>query len=202
MTTKEAFEKAIHPGLQKTAGIETQYAVIITSEAVWLEIEGSVQKEDWQSNFAFAVVPYKKQPEWWLAHKGFARRWKQAREQIVAEVLAALASTKLPLRITGYSHGAAIALLAHEDFGFMGFDPETIVFGCPRVLWMPSKKIRSRFSKLTRVENRGGIVTMVPFSLMLYRHVGKRIKLRLCRLPWYTPHLIPKYKEPIDRSLT
>jgi len=197
MTIKEAFDKAIHHGTQKTAGVETQYAVIVSHNAVWLSIQGSVQDEDWQSNFAFAVVPYKKQPERWLAHKGFVTRWKQAREQIVAEVKAAVEATGLPLRITGYSHGAALAVLAHEDFGFMGYDPQTIVFGCPRVLWLPSRKVRDRFKALTRVANRGDIVTMVPFAAMLYRHVGKQVKLGPCHLPWYTPHLIPQYEKSI-----
>lgn len=199
MTYKESWNKAIRPGVsQKTAGVETQYAVIVTDDAVWLEIQGSVQKEDWQANFAFAVVPYKKQPQLWLAHKGFVTRWKQARDQIVADVKTAVDRTGLPLRITGYSHGASLAVLAHEDFGFMGYDPETVVFGCPRVLWTPSKKIRERFAKLTRVANRGDIVTMVPFSWMLYRHVGKQITTGPCHFPWYTPHLIPAYDKSVN----
>jgi len=195
MTIKESFDKAIHPGEQKTAGVETQYAVIVTPDAVWLEIEGSVQKEDWKSNFDFAVVPYKKQLEKWLAHKGFVTRWKQAREQIVKEVKDAISATNLPLRITGYSHGAAIALLAHEDFGFMGYDPETIVFGCPRVLWMPSRKIKARFSKLTRVMNRSDIVTHVPFALMMYRHVGNIVKVGKSNFNWIKSHYISRYEK-------
>jgi hypothetical protein len=198
MTINQALSKAVHSGdKQTTAGVETQYAVTVKEGYVWLSIQGSIQKEDWQSNFDFLAVPYRHQPVLWLAHRGFVKRWKQAREQIVAEVTSAIDSSKLPLNITGYSHGAAIATMAHEDFVFMGYDPHTVVFGSPRVLWLPSKKIRERFTNLTRVANRGDLVTMVPFWLLGFRHVGKLVKLGKFHLPWYTPHLIPEYSKNI-----
>ena len=77
------------------------------------------------------------------------------------------------LTISGYSHGGALAILAHEDFTFHGLSFVTgYAFGAPRVVWMPSKTVASRFSMLTRVRMRGDLVTKLPPWMTGYRHVG------------------------------
>ncbi len=187
---KDIFLKAIDAG-EKTAGVETQYKVSTDATTVYLAIQGSIQKEDWFANFDFVAIPYRKMPVVWFCHRGFIKTWKAASEQIIADVLPLLAGKKLV--ILGYSHGAAIATLAHEDFLFRGYDPETWVFGSPRVLWMPIQVIKERFKKLHNIQNKGDIVTMVPFSTMGYIHVGEVKKIGTTHFPWYTPHLIPQY---------
>ena len=187
---KDIFLKAIDSG-EKTAGVETQYKVSTDATTVYLAIQGSIQKEDWLANFDFVAIPYRKMPVVWFCHRGFIKTWKAAREQIIADVLPLLPGKRLV--ILGYSHGAAIATLAHEDFIFLGYDPETWVFGSPRVLWMPVKLIKDRFSKLHNIQNRGDIVTMVPFGAMGFCHVGEVVHVGPNHAPWYTPHLIPQY---------
>jgi hypothetical protein len=57
----------------------------------------------------------------------------------------------------------------------------------------PDKLIRDRFSKLHNIQNRGDIVTMVPFGVMGFCHVGDVMHVGPPHAPWYTPHLIPQY---------
>lgn len=186
MTRLELYQKAIH-AKGAVAGNETQYKVTFDDDTVYLAIEGSVQKQDWKFNFDFWVAPYKDMPVKWYTHRGFAKAWKLARDQIAADVMAVLEGRKLVC--LGYSHGAALALLAHEYFLFAGVQVETHVFGCPRALWLPRKVIRERFDQCHLYQNRGDIVTMVPFWLLGYRHVGHACKVGKCRLPSHIPHL-------------
>ena len=192
MTQSELYSKAMRCR-DRTAGNETQYSIFEDEDTVYLSIQGSVQKQDWLFNFMFWASPliwkpYKKMKSLWFAHAGFSKAWKLARDQIGIEVTTAIAGHK-KLVCLGYSHGAALALLAHEYFTFAGIQTETHVFGCPRVLWLPSKTIRERFDNCHLYQNRGDIVTMVPFWLMGYRHVGHITKVGKCRFPSHIPHL-------------
>jgi len=190
---KAFWDKAIHLA-GREAGIQTQYGIAAEGNTVWLSIQGSIQKEDWLANFDFPAVPYKNQATRWLAHAGFVKRWKAARDQITSDVLA-LWKPGMRLHITGYSHGAALATLAHEDFWLLGLEPVTAVFGSPRVLWMPPEDARLRFENLDRVENPGDIVTVVPPAAFGYRHVGRAYEKKSFRFPLVRHHLIAEYNK-------
>jgi len=155
----------------------------------------SSSDSDWKKNldfFPIPIKPYKDMPITWYAHRGFVKVWKSVRDTILPIVKEIYAKRFVP-RIIGYSHGAAIAVLAHEDvifttLGFIktngvvdflygeGMEPETIVFGCPRVIWM-SNKINERFYGIDNYQVRGDVVTNIPPKLFGFRHVGDILKL-------------------------
>jgi len=159
----------------KQAGNKTTYKIAVDDSSVYLCFEGSNGDEDWKTNFRFWVKPYKRQAIEWYAHAGFVKAWKLSRDQILDDVRTALIGNSKSLVVTGFSHGAAIALLAHEDLTYVGLSPETVTFGSPRVLWLPSHAlIEKRFKKFSSVMTNGDLVTHIPFALFGYRHVNSQ----------------------------
>jgi len=178
---KELFTNCLE-GPWKIAGIDTQYKIF--NKVLYFQCSNSLM--DWKRNFDFPAIPYKDQPIKWCAHKGFVWAWKLARQEILSDI------ENNPINmIVGYSHGAALAVLAHEDLWFNNKSIITYTFGGPRVVWMPNKKILSRWNGLTRIKLNGDIVTNLPPWLLGYKHVGIEMKLG-------NKHFIPKakYHEP------
>jgi len=175
----------------KTAGKNTQYTISSDEKNIYLAIQGSCDADDWRFNFDFAVKPYKRMNVVWFAHRGFVTAWKLARDQITADIDKILDSKQLV--ILGYSHGAALAVMAHEDFQFNGYNPTTYAFGCPHVLWLPNKIIRSRFLDLTMINRRGDLIAHVPPAIFGYRHIAIPELIGKPALIWWKRHLIPEY---------
>jgi len=133
----------------------------------------------WFANFAAWCLPYRNMKRPFLVHAGFMGLYEDVREYLFDEVekymdrwvLRNMANSKIPehkIIVTGYSQGAALATIAHEDLFFHGFDVCGIVFASPRVfIGAPVK----RFKNLHRVAVRGDIVTKVP--AWPYTHVGQ-----------------------------
>jgi len=183
-------------GPWKTAGIETQYKIMETKDILYLCFQGSVEKEDWRFNFTFPVRVYKFGGVKWLAHGGIVKLWKAARKQIIADVLMKLGERKLV--IVGYSHGAMLTVLAHEQFKrYMGLNVESYAFAPARVMWMPSRMVRGWFDGLTTVMCRGDIVTHLPPWTWGYSHVGRLVRLGKRRIIGVKPHL----PESIEKAL-
>jgi hypothetical protein len=195
---KHLFDQCLG-GPWKTAGIDTQYKIIEGENEITLAFEGSSSFQDWRDNFAIPVRPYRAMPIGWLAHGGFVRAWKRAEDQISSELRAVIQSRRL--RITGYSHGSALAILAHEYFTFHGFRPETIAFASPRVLWLPPKRIKERFKKLTLVMCRGDIVTHLPPQLLGYRSIGNTIRIGPWRIISHFAHYPKAYISALKELL-
>jgi len=191
MTLVELYNRACDSGAN-TAGKNTQYTISSDEQNVYLSIQGSCDDDDWRFNFSFWVKPYRHMKHLWLSHAGFTKAWKLAADQISEQVRSLLGNRRLV--IMGFSHGAAVAVLAHEYFTYEGFNPETHAFGCPRVLWMPSRFIRKRFESLTLYQARGDIVTHIPFAVMGYAHVGKVLKFGPKRPITHLPHTLPNYR--------
>lgn len=175
-----------------TVGNETQYGIKIEENKLYLIFQGSVQKEDWLYNFDFMVKPYKNMPTKWYVHKGFANCWKLARDEILEIVENTIENRQLI--ILGYSHGAGLALLAHEFFEYNGYSPVTYGFGCPRILWLPKKEILKRFRNVTLVRRKGDLVTHVPFSWLGFVHATKLLKIGSKAFIWWKRHLIKEYQ--------
>jgi hypothetical protein len=189
MTALELYLKACDSG-ERTAGNQTQYRITVENDTVYLALQGSVQKQDWLYNFQFAAVPYHNMKTRWLVHQGFNTAWKLARDQIGAEVTAVYNAHKAHKVVClGYSHGAALCVLAHEYFTFNGYHTESYGFGCPKVLWLPNKEVRGRFDNLFLYQNRGDIVAMAPPSIFGYAHVGHVHQIGPSRFPSHIPHL-------------
>jgi len=180
---KELFRNTIS-GSWKTLGIDTQYRIEEEEKEVYLFFQQTSSTQDWKDNFM--CLPYKNQEIRWFAHQGFTRVWKSIRDTLVPLVLKKSENKKLI--IAGFSHGAAIATLAHEDFRYNGKNPQTYTFGGPRVLWLPDYSIKLRFENLTRIVAIGDIVSMLPPWIMGYGHVGKCSKIGLFGFPSHTRH--------------
>lgn len=161
MTLLEYFNNC-NKGPWITSGDDTQYKV---QDGI-LYFQPSKSKADWKNNLFFPAVPYSDMEDKFLVHAGFKNVWKKIRHEIEK-----LEFTK----IVGYSHGAALALFAHEDFLFRNkYQPVTYVFGSPRVFFLPNAKTKARFSAVINIQSKGDMVTMVPPG---YSHVGHIITL-------------------------
>jgi len=188
MTPLDYFN-AVLSGKWITKGRNVQYRI----ENRILYLQGSSDKDDWRINFDFPVVPYKRMKELFFIHRGYLKAWKSIRDEIVA---------KFPEFdvIVGYSYGANVAIPIHEEFLYrQGYQPETYRYGGSKILFLPSRRIRSRFSRVTNIQNREDIVSMV---VPLYSRVGKLVKLTkplkrpegFPRLEWLSGHTPQMYR--------
>jgi hypothetical protein len=190
MTIKQKFEK-VNLGPWVSSGMSADYRLEIIEGVLYIFFQQTKGKKDWTNNFRF--VPYKNMQLKWYAHKGFTLVWKSIRDEVIDKIKKLLdADLVTSIEIVGYSHGAALATLAHEDIGFTfkGWTNKinTTTFGGPRVVWLPSVAIKERFKKLTRYKVRGDIVTLAPFILFLYGHVGNVKKMGPISIPWIDQH--------------
>ena len=79
---------------------------------LYIFFQDSDGADDWQINLDFPAKAYKRMGRTvWQAHRGFLDAWKRT-EPLLAETVMDKSVRKMI--ITGYSHGAAIALLCHE----------------------------------------------------------------------------------------
>ena len=135
-------------------------------------------RESWLKNFRFWKKPYKRMTHKFYVHAGFLQRWKKHEEGLAGLIDEDIRA----VRITGYSQGGAIAVLAHEWVWFhyprLRDTLSTKTQGAPRCISIiRSRAIKERFEDVTRYEHRGDIVCRLPFAFMLYKHVGKRTRL-------------------------
>lgn len=127
--------------------------------------------ESWGLNFAAWCRPYR---GLMFAHKGFWEIYQDLHETLWSSIedyceRCAEKERDPKIVLTGYSQGAAIATIAHEDLFFHSMDVCGIVFASPRVFVnAPS----SRFKNLHRIEVRGDLITRIPW--LPYKHVGRR----------------------------
>lgn len=155
------------------------YYTIRSGNTLYLLLEWSNGPKDWRNNFAFAAKPYKDMPTTWKAHRGFVRVWKSI-EPYVCDMIKD--PTVTAIVTIGYSHGAALAVLAHEYVWFNRPDIRanciTFAFEAPRVFKgkLP-ENMYERWHNLYvfRVDN--DIVTHVPFRAWGYRQVGNGVHI-------------------------
>lgn len=158
------------------------FAIETDGDTLYLLFEWSDGKEDWVSNFAFPAKPYKRMGVVWFCHGGFLKVWKAMQDEIEARVSDTLKRYPIThIECVGYSHGAALAVLATEDMAYLYGDKYTVKgygFGAPRVLWgVVPKVIKERLSCFTTVRNIPDIVTHVPPCLFGFRNAGKMFKI-------------------------
>ena len=173
------FGNCLNTSYQQT-GISANYASRKDNETLYIFFEKSNGMNDWLENLDFPIKPYKRMGRTvWFAHRGFLRVWKEIEPMLSGEI--ADKSIK-KIVITGYSHGAAIAVLCHEYVWFnrpeLRADIEGYGFGCPRVLWgRKNEGIIKRWERFTVVRNIDDIVTHLPPFLLGYFHVGKMLEI-------------------------
>lgn len=134
---------------------------------------------DWRSNLDFPARVHRGACGVFYAHRGFLAAFEVAKERITPAVLDRGVSR---ITLVGYSHGAALALLATE-YAFCARPDlreriEGCGFGCPRVIWGRADEGSERaFRAFTVVRNKGDIVTHLPPALFGYRHVGRMLEI-------------------------
>lgn len=156
------------------------YALVREGDTLYIFFECSNGGADWSVNLDFPAMPYKRMGATvWYAHRGFLEIWKRTQPYIEKHV--ADKSLK-SIVITGYSHGAAVAVLCHEYVWFNRPDlRDTLIgygFGCPRVLWgIQRESIKKRWESFTVVRNIDDAVTHLPPGALGYYHVGKLLEI-------------------------
>lgn len=195
MSLLEKFREVTGDGWT-TEGLDVQYKVV--NRVLYLQCTHGAS--DWKQNFKAGHDVYTCSDIPFKAHGGFTELWLSIKDEI----------EKLDFdAICGYSEGSAIAVYIHENyFHRKGIEPITWAFGCPRVLYKPSKELKKRFSNFVRISNFGDIVTMVPLFIMGFRHIGINRILNHCVskpkgvswILWLTHHCPEYYQEELKRE--
>jgi len=166
---------------------------------IYICFQGSNGLRDWLHNLlaipSGAAEPYRGCG--WRVHKGFARVWRSGNDTVIQEARGLWEkfrrSKPLPcggwgaydLAFCGYSHGAALAQLAAEDYAFrFGGASECECFGSPKLAWGDAaKRHLQRSMFLTNWINRADAVTALPPRALGYRHVAEHL-LSVRRIPF------------------
>lgn len=183
------------------------YYIEAEGDTLYLLFECSDDREDWINNFdflpeersdipiskrAFKTIldslnlpskPYKDMLNKWRVHGGFLKVWKSMKDDIktyVAEFLKNHSKIK-KIVVIGYSHGAALAVLATEDMEYHYGNTYKVSgygFGTPRVLWgIVPEEVRYRLRNFTSIRNIPDIVTHLPPMTFGFRNAGTLIKI-------------------------
>ena len=156
------------------------YALLREEDTLYIFLEWSDGPTDWKNNFDFPAKPYKEMGATWYCHRGFLRVWKAIEPHIRDSVLD---MTVKKIVVVGYSHGAAIAALAHEYVWYNRPDLRDTLegygFGCPRCYWgfKVRKSLKERWANFYPIRNENDIVTHVPPLLFGFRHVNEVIQI-------------------------
>lgn len=182
MTVLDMFKRCVNIGkdYQHTEINKGSYFIEYDDDTLYIYFQGSNGDIDWKNNFDFGVEPYRDMPIEWKAHKGFSRVWKEI-EPFVREAI--MNPNVKKIVIVGYSHGAALAVLAHEYVWFNRPDIRDNIFGYgfepPRVF--RGKKIpeelASRWEQFYVFRNGEDLVTHVPPRFLGYKHIGNLVHL-------------------------
>lgn len=155
---------------------EASYAIERDGDTLYILFQKSNGMIDWKNNFDFPAVPYTGMEIPWRCHRGFLKVWKSI-EPYIIDAVRDLSVKEVV--IVGYSHGAAIAALAHEYVWYHRPDLRDHLigfgYGAPRCYWgwtMPAA-LKERWKNFYIIRNNNDIVTYVPPMLFGFRHVGE-----------------------------
>lgn len=179
MYLTDLFVKCISIPYMKT-GISADYAIERSGERLSIFFQDSDGREDWKNNLDFPAKPYKRMGKTlWLSHRGFLKVWREI-EPVISQYI--LDKSVKKITVTGYSHGAAIAVFCHEYIWYHRGDLRSSLegygFGCPRTVWgFLNADTRKRWESFTVIRNIDDIVTHLPPAAFGYRHVGKMFEI-------------------------
>lgn len=173
---------------------EVDYKFLKRGDTLYIFFEPSDGNVDWRVNFTYWRKPYKDMLIPYRVHGGFLNSWKLVENKIGAQIR----QLNQPILtqdgqwnwkwkkivIVGYSHGGALAALCHEYVWFHRADLRTggiigISFDGPRVyggLRVP-KALKERWKDFYVFRNYNDIVTHLPPTAFLFRHVGNKVKI-------------------------
>ena len=161
-------------------GDSSNYATRKDKNTLYIYFEDSKGAEDWKNNLNFPIKAYRNEGNTTVyAHRGFLKVWKQI-EPILAPKI--FDENVKNIVISGYSHGAALAVLCHEYVYYNRPDVKENLkgfgFGSPRVIWgILSKEIKKRWENFTVIRNIDDIVTHLPPKALGYTHVGTMLEI-------------------------
>ena len=179
MRLSHLFEECLAVGYTRIGG-SVDYAIRRQGSALYLYFASSEGVADWRSNLDFPAAAYKRHGKTvFSAHRGFLAAWRVA-EPAIAEAVAD--PTAASLTVVGYSHGAALGVLAHEYAWYHRKDLRPrlsgVGFGCPRVIFGgAATRLSERWETFTVVRNIDDIVTHLPPAAFGYRHVGRLLEI-------------------------
>lgn len=178
MLLSELFERCLNIPYFQT-GKSANYAFERKDEEMYIYFEKSDGENDWRINLDFPSKPYKRMGKTvWFAHRGFLDVWKVIEPKLTEDIL----NPKIKnFTVTGYSHGAAVALLCHEYIWYNRPELRHALkgygFGCPRVIHGSTKNCGRRWENFTVIRNKEDIVTHLPPAALGYVHVGKMLEI-------------------------
>ena len=150
---------------------DTEISFTEKNGTMYVSFQGSRSFLDWLQNFMFGKIAYKNMKKKFFVHRGFMRKYQSVRDVVLNKCKDAK-----KIEIRGFSQGAALATLAHEDILYHFFEPNTIIFGSPRVFgWWNKKVLDERLKNVVNIRNTRDFVTMAPFVIMGFRRYGKSI---------------------------
>ncbi|MBQ7354219.1 MAG: hypothetical protein IJW62_01720 [Clostridia bacterium] len=156
------------------------FALRRVGTTLYIYFAGSDGVTDWKNNLSFPAKAYSRaEGGAWYAHRGFLKVWKTVEDYVAADVMD---SDVRKIVISGYSHGAALAVLCHEYVWQSRPDLRESLegwgFGCPRVVFgIPSRKLRARWERFTVIRNLDDLVTHLPPALLGFTHVGTVLEI-------------------------
>lgn len=144
--------------------------------------EPSEGKVDWRHNFTFFRKPYHDMEVEYSVHGGFLKCWRIVKDVFIAKLHE---KKRKKVVITGYSHGGALAQLAHEcawfelpelrDGGIL-----TVAFEAPRIYAGRAVKeeLKARWENCYIVRNNNDIVTHMPPKWLGFCDVGRMVEIQ------------------------
>ena len=180
MELSTLFERCLKaPYIRREDGID--FAAEYEKSRLFLYFEASDGWNDWKKNLDFPARPYRRMGKTvWYSHRGFLKTFKQ----IEPALGAIIADPKIKkITVTGYSHGAALAVFCHEYIWFHRPDLrrklKSYGFGCPKVVWgVLPPPIQMRWADFTVIRNGNDLITHLPPSALGYTHIGKMLTLQ------------------------
>ena len=178
-------------------------------KTIYVCFQGSNGLSDWIHNFL--AIPSRVEPyrgcNWWV-HKGFARVWRSGNDVVIQEARelwekfrhSGPNNTHYELVFCGFSHGAALAQLAAEDYGFRFCGrPRCVCFGSPKLAWGDGTVAHLQGSiDLTNWINRADVITTVPLHRWGYRHVREDL-VDIKRVPFFSLFNVLKHHQIYGR---
>lgn len=180
-------------------GEDVSYKFIEEGKTLYIYFQGSKEKKDWLENFNF--FPMVKNCFKWIFsrnkkafstcnimyHRGFLKCYNQVKPIIREKVLEKDADGNYKFNqivVVGYSHGAALAGICHEDISHLLFEETigaeslivTYCFEAPRWLYH-SKQYLDRWNGCYVFRNHNDIVTHCPPRLFGFRDAGTVINI-------------------------
>lgn len=154
------------------------YSVAVDRDVLYLFFEKSNGAEDWMNNLSYHAVSRGRALDEWYCHEGFLTVFNSILPYIETYITDARFKSIISV---GYSHGAALTLLVHEQIYQMRPDIRdncySLGFGCPRVVFGTVRDEGARWRSFYMIRNGVDAVTHLPPRVLGYRHVGNLIKI-------------------------